>query len=196
METLQKPFNWISEKDKGIYDAMNKGLLRAKGEWLYFIGADDTLFSDVTLNDIFKNQVKDDVDIIMGMIKYNFKENDSHFLKKNNGIFISSLSNMLWIKNTIHHQSVFYKRKSFSKYSLKYHILSDYHLNLKFLQNKMKEKRIENVIATCGTEGISKKYSWNMYLEEIALKIDITSIALGPLFFVIVVIKYFAKKIY
>lgn len=32
---------WISEPDNGIYDAWNKGVARARGEWLYFIGADD-----------------------------------------------------------------------------------------------------------------------------------------------------------
>uniref|UniRef100_UPI003B58646C glycosyltransferase n=1 Tax=Noviherbaspirillum sp. ST9 TaxID=3401606 RepID=UPI003B58646C len=34
---------WQSEKDKGIYDAMNKAVKKAKGEWVYFLGADDTL---------------------------------------------------------------------------------------------------------------------------------------------------------
>ena len=34
---------WVQEKDKGIYDAMNKGVGLARGEWLYFLGADDTL---------------------------------------------------------------------------------------------------------------------------------------------------------
>ena len=34
---------WISEPDNGIYDAMNKSLKYAKGEWLIFLGADDTL---------------------------------------------------------------------------------------------------------------------------------------------------------
>lgn len=34
---------WVSEKDQGIYDAMNKGFERSTGDWLYFLGADDTL---------------------------------------------------------------------------------------------------------------------------------------------------------
>ncbi|WP_121357504.1 glycosyltransferase family 2 protein [Flavisolibacter nicotianae] len=37
---------WISEPDKGIYDAWNKGLQRAKGEWILFIGTDDYLRPD------------------------------------------------------------------------------------------------------------------------------------------------------
>ncbi len=37
---------WISEKDSGIYNAWNKGVLRAKGEWICFLGADDYFWGD------------------------------------------------------------------------------------------------------------------------------------------------------
>nr|WP_294791286.1 glycosyltransferase family 2 protein [uncultured Mucilaginibacter sp.] len=35
---------WVSEKDAGIYDAMNKGIKHITGDWVYFLGADDVLF--------------------------------------------------------------------------------------------------------------------------------------------------------
>ena len=39
---------WVSEKDDGIYDAMNKALKYVSGNWVYFLGADDVLFNEFT----------------------------------------------------------------------------------------------------------------------------------------------------
>lgn len=57
----------ISEKDKGIYDAMNKGIDSSSGEWLYFLGADDVLMPDV-LNEVFCGEWIGDYDVIYGNV--------------------------------------------------------------------------------------------------------------------------------
>src|SRR5258706_12465173 len=44
---------WVSEKDKGIYDAMNKGIKMARGKWLFFLGADDELYDSYVLDRVF-----------------------------------------------------------------------------------------------------------------------------------------------
>lgn len=48
---------WVSEPDKGIYDAMNKGLAVAKGEWVNFMNAGDTFFDSRVLADVFNQEV-------------------------------------------------------------------------------------------------------------------------------------------
>ena len=47
---------WISEKDKGLYDAMNKGMDMAKGNYLWFINSGDEIYSETVLSEIFSNQ--------------------------------------------------------------------------------------------------------------------------------------------
>src|SRR5215218_2671624 len=41
------------EGDRGIYDAMNKGIAKARGAWLYFLGSDDELYTSTVLEEIF-----------------------------------------------------------------------------------------------------------------------------------------------
>ena len=56
-----------SDKDNGIYDAMNKGIKKAKGEWIYFMGSDDTFYENKTLQN-FKDLEKLELDILYGNV--------------------------------------------------------------------------------------------------------------------------------
>ena len=58
----------FSEKDKGIYDAMNKGINYAKGEWLYFMGSDDSLFESTTLEQFTGLIGIEDIDVVYGNV--------------------------------------------------------------------------------------------------------------------------------
>lgn len=56
----------ISEKDSGIYDAMNKGIDAATGDWCIFMNAGDIFADEIVISDIFKDAISPSVDVIFG----------------------------------------------------------------------------------------------------------------------------------
>ncbi|WP_187386049.1 glycosyltransferase family 2 protein [Aliarcobacter cryaerophilus] len=70
---------WISEPDNGIYDAMNKGIDKATGEWINFMNAGDSFVDDTIISKIF-NTNKNQYDLIYGDHIY-IKQNSSEYIK-------------------------------------------------------------------------------------------------------------------
>lgn len=63
----EKSLNFfISEKDKGIYDAMNKGVKKASGEWILFLNAGDYLYTTSIIQDIGEILIRNNPDILYG----------------------------------------------------------------------------------------------------------------------------------
>ncbi len=63
----------ISEPDKGIYDAMNKGVMFAKGDWIIFMNAGDSFVNNKVLSTLFlDDNINNNVDVIYGdtIVKY------------------------------------------------------------------------------------------------------------------------------
>ena len=120
---------WVSEPDKGIYDAMNKGIAAAKGEWLNFMNAGDSYVSNETLNDIFyKHNHNKNYDLLIGdsIIDYgNFTRNER----------VGDLVN-LWKGTQFRHQSAFIK-KSFQISNL-YNINNKISGDFEFFYNSFK----------------------------------------------------------
>lgn len=115
---------WVSEKDNGIADAFNKGLSKAKGKYINFQGAGDTLVSSEVIHEIFSYK-QIDTDFIIGRI------NRVEALNNKNIIWISSINKkqfniktLLW-KMSLYHQALFTNIKYFEKYGL-------FNLNLKY----------------------------------------------------------------
>lgn len=121
---------WVSEPDKGIYDAMNKGIKVALGDFFFFLGADDLFYSATTLLDLHEVlKEKDtiyygDVIFIPSLIKYGGGMNKLKFCIKN-----------------ICHQAIFYPKSVFEKYQYDTSciIYADYYLNLQcFIDNRFR----------------------------------------------------------
>ena len=99
--------HWISEKDSGIYNAMNKGIKLANGKYCQFLNSGDLLFDNNTLSNIFKSSHNDD--IIYGNIMFNYMNGITLLAKMPRVI---TLKNM--IRSTIWHPGSFIKRSLFN----------------------------------------------------------------------------------
>ncbi len=124
--------HFVSEKDNGIYDAMNKGVNLAQGKYLLFLNAGDYLYDELVLDDVFRKQ-KLNYDIIYGKEKVNYIDGKSIV----RGAKINFKSHFFWKHNYIlRHQATFIKKELFSKfgfYELGYKSAADLELFVRFL---------------------------------------------------------------
>lgn len=111
---------WISEKDKGIYHAMNKGISNASGDWIGFMNAGDRFEDLEVLYNLF-TQVRPDAEVIYG----NYHIEYQSFAKPKS--VPADLSNF-WQGMLLNHQSVFIKTELAKKYpfDLTYRLAGDY----------------------------------------------------------------------
>jgi|APSaa5957512535_1039671.scaffolds.fasta_scaffold77680_2 glycosyltransferase involved in cell wall biosynthesis len=110
----------ISESDNGIYDAMNKALRIAKGEWVNFINSGDFYTSTHVLSNISKYYLK-------GNSAYSIVHTDI----LEGGVYTSQNIFSGYILKNICHQSIFYNRfklKKVLKYNTKYKLAADFDL--------------------------------------------------------------------
>jgi glycosyltransferase involved in cell wall biosynthesis len=137
---------WVSEKDNGIYDAMNKGTKKSNGEWIFFLGTDDTLFDNI-LNNLYV--LLSNCDFIYGNV----------MRKPSNIVFGYEYSQVDILNQTICHQAVFVKRNLLIKhnyFNLKYKLCADYDFILKcFGDNHVKIKYTNQIISNYNSTGIS-----------------------------------------
>lgn len=135
----------ISENDSGIYDAMNKGLDLATGDFVIFMGAGDVFYSKYTVEKVV-NKIKNFDSVYYGDV--NLGKNKKRYWGKFN-------KTKICITN-ICHQSIFYPKIIYKnyRYSNKYKVYADYHLNL-VLYNKFKFQYLNEIITFYNIEGYS-----------------------------------------
>lgn len=138
--------NVFSEPDKGIYDAMNKGIDKSTGGWLYFLGSDDYLYNKDVLKDVEKF-LTEGYDIVYGDVESNLPES-------NRGEW-----SLEFLDANRCHQAIFYNRRFFGqhlRYNLRYHVLADFDMNLRwFLNKRYKHKYVPIVISYYSDGGYS-----------------------------------------
>lgn len=151
---------WISEKDGGIYEAMNKGVDMAGGEWVYFLGSDDVFFDNNVLESLFNNQTLNDLDLVYGNVLWG-----------NTGdLYAGKFSTLKLMQKNICHQAIFLKKELFKKignFDTKYKALADYVFNIKwFSDESIKYKYIKNIIAKYNPCGHSSSHKDIEFLSD------------------------------
>lgn len=152
----------ISEKDNGIYDAMNKGVGIATGEWVIFMNAGDQ-FVEGSLA-IAKDYLSDhDIDVLYGDVLID--QGDRFVLDKARPL--STINYSL----PFCHQSCFVRTRYLNqiKFSLKYLICADYDFFLKATYLDLRFKYIETPIAIFEYGGISSGISRRYLYEKLTI---------------------------
>ena len=171
IESLErKPDFWCSEKDAGIYDAQNKGIRIAKGEYVCCMNSGDTFCDEKTLQKVFS--YKPTGDIVYGDWKRVFpnKEELRHSPKKMPPYFF------FYNHNNICHQAMFVKTRLLQKsgFDLSYRIFADW---AKWRQLMLENCSFEYVpvavcnfeanTGTCEQDSLRKKKEYEMLYNQI-----------------------------
>lgn len=144
---------WVSEKDSGVYQAMNKGIRKATGEYVIFMNSGDFFYEATTLEKIL-HQLDLNIDILYGN-SFFFKPDGSSFIERPP----KKLSFSFFCDTSINHQAAFIKRELFYEYFFyneKYKICADWEFFVVLIcLNNISYKHIEEVICYYDYSGIS-----------------------------------------
>ncbi|RRQ47191.1 glycosyltransferase family 2 protein [Chryseobacterium sp. SC28] len=153
LETYSEQINyWVSEPDNGIYNAMNKGIAKASGDYLIFMNSGDRFSSPEILEKIaphFGNE-----DIVYGNAYYELENRKKYEYRIPSKITIGSL-----LKEPICHQSAFFKKELFTKFGMydeQNKIASDWTFMMDlFIHHNISQKYIDQFISIFEKTGIS-----------------------------------------
>jgi len=147
---------WISEKDKGIFDAMNKGIDLASNDWLVFMNSGDTFYDENILSIFQSEDIDDSINFVYGN-------------KIENG-YISLAQNIDLLKvGVIHacHQSMFFKRKLHIKYSKNTKLYGDYGYVVDHVKpNPEGVYYLNHIVSETEPYGIGSKVSFRKRYEK------------------------------
>lgn len=185
---------WLSETDKGIYDAWNKGIKLAQGKWIMFLGADDILLKGALPFYLEYLQNEPDVDrcdIVVGRC----------WLVNKKGIHLRKIGDKYcWEKfryyMNISHGSALHNRHLFEEiglFSLKFRICADYEL---LLRKKMNAKYVNREIIEMQIGGMSNSISGLIDTFRVRRYRKSASTMMNIYYLIKGICGYYFKKIY
>ena len=153
---------WVSEPDNGIYNAMNKGIEKANGEWMLFLNSGDWLYDEETLNKVFSKTY--DADILYGDVMFHWPDERGMQLEQ----MPDSLTLYFFYTYTLCHQATFYNKRIFSthKYDESLLICADWALYIKLMIEDYKFHHLPFCISNFPQDGISSHLNEAHFAER------------------------------
>jgi len=175
----------VSEPDKGIYDAMNKGIALATGDIIGTLNADDSYADDHVLSNVAEAFMDSGAGILYGDLDY-IDPNGKVIRKWRSGRYKSGKFNWGWMPP---HPTFFCRRELFEKlgmYSLDYGSAADYELMLRFIHaNKKSVFYLDKVMVKMNIGGVSNK---NLSNRVKALQFDLKAMRNNGILFPVITI--------
>ncbi len=154
--------SWISEYDKGLYHAMNKGICMSSGDLIGILNSDDIFVSNSVIDKIVGFHKNYDIDASIGnVIQYNAK-----------GDLMRVYSSKNWLPNKLRfgymppHPSIFFKRElfeNFGMYDIGFDIAADYELIIRFFLKKKITWKYSGITTTSMLVGGISSSGFNSY---------------------------------
>ena len=162
--------NIVSEPDKGVYDAFNKGLKLASGDIIGFLNADDVFFNENSVQEIVNAFSNNETDIVYGNLDYVNAEGKviRNWISKP---YEKGLIKKAWMPA---HPTFYCKKEVYDRlggYNDSFKIGGDFELCLRFLEiNKvpsfyLNKKLVKMLIGGISNSGLKSK--WIIYKEEL-----------------------------
>lgn len=154
---------WISEPDKGLYDAMNKGLHLAKGDFVWFINAGDKIYNQNTMQTVVETIVNNpECDVVYGQSI--IIGEDEKVVGERHKIAPRNLTRRDLLNGlVVCHQSILVRKTIAPDYDLQYRITADYDWVCKVLSVSRLNCYIDDYISRFMVAGVStqqRKKSW------------------------------------
>lgn len=148
---------WISEPDKGLYDAMNKGLEKATGDYVWFLNAGDTLYTSDTVHQIVSRLKKGKrPDVIYGETSIVDARGKSLGLRR-----LKAPRKLTWksfrMGMLVCHQSFIARREIAPLYDTRYRLVADYDWCIRCLKNSTSIRNTHLVLSNFLEEGLSSQ---------------------------------------
>ena len=161
----KKIFHWVTEPDRGIYDAMNKGIMKSSGDIIGILNSDDIYFDERVMEKVVQCFQDTDADTCYGDLQYVNRDDTNKIIRywKSN-IYNKNNFRRGWMPP---HPTFFVKRKiydTYSFYNLNFPLAADYELMLRFLYAKnVSTAYIPECLVKMRTGGSSRPGLFNTY---------------------------------